>query len=76
MNNTKRVLAAIALAGAALAMSGTAHADQGNSMGNIGSVNRDESFNFNTQSFGDSLNNGIGNMISPVSDLQDSSNFF
>jgi hypothetical protein len=41
-----------------------------NSMGNIGSVARDESFNFNTQSFGDVINNGIGNSISPASNTQ------
>ncbi|WP_119097234.1 hypothetical protein [Streptomyces sp. WM6372] len=76
MNNTKRVLAALALAGAALSFTGTAMASQGDSRGNIGSVSRDESFNFNAQSFGDSVNNGIGNVITPVADLQGSGNEF
>ncbi|MFD6227553.1 hypothetical protein ACFWFZ_11835 [Streptomyces sp. NPDC060232] len=74
MNNTKRALAAVALAGAALSFTGTAMADQGNSGGNIGSVVRDESFNFNSQTFGDSVNNGIGNVINPVADLQGTGN--
>ncbi|MEU6895433.1 hypothetical protein ABZ934_27370 [Streptomyces sp. NPDC046557] len=65
MNNTKRVLAAVALAGAALSFTGTAMADQVDSLGDIGSVARDESFNFDSQTFGDSVNNGIGNVISP-----------
>ncbi|MCX5612603.1 MULTISPECIES: hypothetical protein [unclassified Streptomyces] len=76
MNNTKRVLAAFALAGAALSFTGTAMASQGDSHGDIGSVSRDESFNFNTQSFGDSVNNGIGNVITPVADLQGTGNQF
>ncbi|MGW7438490.1 hypothetical protein [Streptomyces sp. NPDC054849] len=70
MNNTKRVLAAFALAGAALSFTGTAMADQSDGLGNIGSVARDESFNFNSQTFGDSVNNGIGNVINAVDDLQ------
>ncbi|GGU68170.1 hypothetical protein [Streptomyces lavendofoliae] len=70
MNNTKRVLAAVALAGAALSFTGTAMASQGDSQGNIGSVARDESFNFNSQTFGDSVNNRIGNVINTVGDLE------
>ncbi|NEA67384.1 hypothetical protein [Streptomyces sp. SID12488] len=70
MNHTKRALAAIALAGAALTMTGTAHADQGTGQGDIGPVGRDESFNFDSHSFGDSVNNGIGNVINAVADLQ------
>ncbi|MFF1344243.1 hypothetical protein ACFVYT_41695 [Streptomyces sp. NPDC058290] len=70
MNNTKRVLAAVALAGAALSFTGTANADQGDGPGTIGSVVRDESFNFNSQTFGDSVNNGIGNVINAVAGLE------
>lgn len=58
MNNTKRVLAAVALVGAALAGTGTAHASQEDSQGNIGSVARDDSFNFSSKTFGDSFNSG------------------
>lgn len=74
MNNTKRVLAAVALTGAALSFAGTATADQGDNLANIGSVVRDESFNFNSQTFGDSVNNGIGNVINAVADLQGTGN--
>lgn len=74
MNNTKRVLAAFALAGAALSFTGTAMASQGNSQGDIGSVARDESFNFDSQTFGDSVNNGIGNVINAVADLEGTGN--
>ncbi|WP_404962657.1 hypothetical protein [Streptomyces sp. 147326] len=74
MNNTKRVLAAVALAGAALSFTGTAMASQGDSQGDIGSVARDESFNFNSQTFGDSVNNGIGNVITAVADFQGTGN--
>ncbi|MFD9307816.1 hypothetical protein ACFWCB_34940 [Streptomyces sp. NPDC060048] len=70
MNNTKRVLAAVALAGAALSFTGTAMADQSDSLGDIGSVARDESFNLNSQTFGDSVNNGIGNVINAIADLE------
>ncbi|MGP4001444.1 hypothetical protein [Streptomyces sp. 8N706] len=36
-------------------------------MGNIGRVVRDESFNFESATFGDSVNSGIANVVSPAS---------
>ncbi|MEU9096476.1 hypothetical protein [Streptomyces sp. NPDC048361] len=62
MNSTKRVLAALALTGAALSMTGVAQADDGPL-----TVNRDESFNYYSETLGDSVNQGIANVISPQS---------
>ncbi|WP_328433137.1 hypothetical protein [Streptomyces sp. NBC_00425] len=69
MNNTMRALAAVGIAVAALSSAGTAMADQGHSTGDIGSVARDESANFNSTSFGDAVNNGIGNILASLQEV-------
>jgi len=64
MNNTKRVLATITIAGAALSFAGTAHADKIlNNMNEV--VEWDRSVNNYGITYGDSVNAGSGNIINP-----------
>ncbi|MEV7356352.1 hypothetical protein [Kitasatospora sp. NPDC091276] len=65
MNNTKRVLAALALAGAALTITGTAHASGILGLGDTGSSNNDSSLNQNLGIFGDSIMDGTHNTFGP-----------
>ncbi|MGW6842264.1 hypothetical protein [Streptomyces sp. NPDC054958] len=74
--NTKRVLAAVALAGAALSLSGTAHAADPApvaatggifGLGDSGGQNRDESLNQVVNVVGDSFMDGENNDFSPRS---------
>lgn len=65
MNTTTRALTTLALAGAALAVTGTAQASGILGLGNNGGQNRDESFNQNLAVFGDSLMSGQGNALAP-----------
>jgi hypothetical protein len=53
--------------GGAAAAAGLVRRSQVDNHGNIGAVNRDESFNFESEIFGDSVNDGIGNTINPSS---------
>ncbi|MFJ2777009.1 hypothetical protein [Kitasatospora sp. NPDC087315] len=64
MNNIKRALATLALAGAALSFAGTAHADKIlNNMNEV--VEWDRSTNNYGVTYGDSVNAGTGNVINP-----------
>ncbi|MFG3043291.1 hypothetical protein ACGFYZ_40980 [Streptomyces sp. NPDC048330] len=64
MNTTKRVLAVIAFAGAALSFSGAAHADKIiNNMNDVVETNRVK--NPYGITYGDSVNPGQGNIINP-----------
>ncbi|MGK5639214.1 hypothetical protein ACSNOK_13045 [Streptomyces sp. URMC 126] len=78
MNNVKRTLAALALAGAVLSFSGTAHADENPvttvtggilGLGDSGGQNRDESSNQALDVVGDSLMNGLSNAFAPVASI-------
>ncbi|MEV7844078.1 hypothetical protein AB0O50_08835 [Streptomyces cyaneofuscatus] len=61
MNNTQRVLTALAVAGAVLSSAGSAYADE------HPLINRDESANLYAETLGDSINSGIGNQLNPMS---------
>ncbi|MBC2876347.1 MULTISPECIES: hypothetical protein [Streptomyces] len=78
MNNVRRTLAALALAGAVLPFTGTAHADENPvttvtggilGLGDSGGQNRDESSNQALHVIGDSLMNGLGNTFTPVTSI-------
>lgn len=66
MTYTKRVLAAVALAGAALSIAGTAHAGNANGAGDSGGSVLDQSNNFALDAHGDSVFSGMGNTLSEL----------
>ncbi|MFE6225747.1 hypothetical protein [Streptomyces sp. NPDC057854] len=71
MNNTKRALAAIALAGAALSFTSTAHADSIGA-GDSGGLVLDQSHNFALDAQGDSIFSGQNNEFGAVTnEIQD-----
>ncbi|MEU8617289.1 hypothetical protein [Streptomyces sp. NPDC048623] len=65
MNSTKRVLAAVALAGAALSIASTAHAAP-NGSGDRGGEVTDQSVNDALTAHGDSLFSGSNNTLGTV----------
>ncbi|WP_328884621.1 hypothetical protein [Streptomyces sp. NBC_00299] len=67
MNTTKRALATLALAGATLTITGTAHASGILGLGDTGGNNRDESLNQSVNVIGDSFMNGGVNVFAPQS---------
>lgn len=66
MNITKRALSAVALAGAALSLAGTAHASQVADNDTNPMINRDESTNLYEETLVDSANQGMLNWINPM----------
>ncbi|MFC7979756.1 hypothetical protein ACFUT3_31545 [Streptomyces cinereoruber] len=68
MNNMKRVLTAVALAGAALSIPGAAHAGNSNGAGDQGGTVRDQSLSTVMDAPGDVLFSGTGNTFAGLLD--------